>query len=106
MNWKHDPRWAYVLVNLATLLWASNMALGQLLRNDIGPFTLTAARFTVAAIVFSVLARRLPAQERTPGRQWPVLIGMGLTRVSDFSSSLYSGSYLTTATNASLINGM
>ena len=43
MNWRRDPRLAYVLVNLCTLFWATNFALGRLLRDDIGPFTLTAA---------------------------------------------------------------
>jgi drug/metabolite transporter (DMT)-like permease len=105
MNWKNDPRLAYVLVNLSTLLWATNLALGRALRNDIGPFTLTAARFTVAAILFVGLAMRLPAHERRPGRQWPLLLGMGLTGVFGFGSLLYTGLRYTTATNAALING-
>jgi len=105
MNWNNHPRWAYVLVNLATLFWASNFALGRLLRNDIGPFVLTAIRFTIAALILTALASRLPAEERAPGRHWLLLLGMGLTGVFGFSSLLYSGLRFTTATNGSLING-
>jgi drug/metabolite transporter (DMT)-like permease len=105
MNWRRDPRLAYVLVNLCTLFWATNFALGRLLRDDIGPFTLTAARFTVAGVVFTALLLRRPAAERVPGRQWPLLLGMGVTGVFGFGSLLYTGLRTTTATNASLING-
>jgi len=105
MNSKSDPRWAYPLVNLATLLWATNFALGRLFRNEIGPFTLTAARFTVAAIILSIWGSRLPAQERAPGRQSALLFGMGLTGVFGFGWLLYSGLQHTTVTNAALMNG-
>ena len=105
MRWKNDPRLAYLLVNLSALLWATNFALGRLLRNDIGPFTLTVARFTVTAAVFAVILRRLPASERRPGREWPYLLGMGVAGVFGFCSLLYTGPHYTTATNASLING-
>ena len=105
MHWKNDPRLAYLLVNLSALLWASNFVLGRLLRDDIGPFTLTAARFTVTAAVFAVILRRAPASERRPGREWPYLLGMGVAGVFGFCSLLYTGLHFTTATNASLING-
>jgi drug/metabolite transporter (DMT)-like permease len=105
MNSKSDPRWAYPLVNLATLLWATNFALGRLFRNEIGPFTLTAARFTVAAIILSIWGSRLPAQERAPGRQSALLFDMGLTGVFGFGWLLYSGLQHTTVTNAALMNG-
>lgn len=79
-----DPRWAYVLVNLATLFWAGNMTLGRALRDQIGPFTLTAARVGIVAVLFLALLRRLPEEERRPGRAWPCLLGMALTGVAGF----------------------
>jgi drug/metabolite transporter (DMT)-like permease len=100
-----DPRWAYALVNLSCLLWGTNYALGRLLRGSVGPFTLTAARFTVAALIFALLLRRLPAAERRLGRTWPLLLGMGITGVFGFNSLLYSGLRTTTAANAALISG-
>jgi drug/metabolite transporter (DMT)-like permease len=108
---RHDPRLAYLLVNLSTLLWAGNITLGRALRGQVGPFTLTAARVTIAGLLFVLLfARRsaagqLPAAERHPGRDWPLLLGMALTGVLGFPALLYLALQYTTASNASLING-
>jgi len=102
MNWKDDPRWAYALVNLSTLLWASNFILGRMLREEIGPLTLTAARFTVAALLYGP---RLIARERLPRGGWLVMVGMALAGIFGFPSLLYRGLQSTTATNGALING-
>lgn len=102
----HDPRWAYALTNLAAFLWGTNFVLGRLLRADIGPATLTLARFAVAGLVFAWLLRRAPPPERRPGAQWPWLLAMGLTGVVGFTVLLYTGLKFTTAVNAGLINGV
>ena len=105
MNWRHDPRLAYVLVNLCTLFWATNFALGRLFRGDIGPFTLTGARFTVAGVVFTALLLRRPAAEpRTrPPVASPARHGRD-GRVRLRQPALHRPGPAT-ATNASLING-
>lgn len=110
MNWRDDPRWAYLLVNCATLLWGSNIILGRALHDQVGPLTLTAVRFFVAALFFRlVLARSLagplPASEASQGRNWIILLGMALTGVIAFPALLYLALKYTTATNAALING-
>jgi drug/metabolite transporter (DMT)-like permease len=108
---RHDPRLAYLLVNLSTLLWAGNITLGRALRGQVGPLTLTAARVTIAGLLFVLLfarqttAGRLPAAERRPGRDWPLLLAMALTGVLGFPALLYLALQFTTASNASLING-
>ncbi len=113
---RHDPRLAYLLVNLATLLWAGNITLGRALAGQVGPLRLTAARVTIAGLLFVLLfARRsavggqsgggLPAAERRLGRDWPLLLGMALTGVLGFPVLLYLALQYTTASNASLING-
>ena len=108
---RHDPRLAYLLVNLSTLLWAGNITLGRALRGQIGPLTLTAARVTIAGLLFVLLfarqsaAGRLPPAERRPGRDWPLLLAMALTGVLGFPALLYLALQFTTASNASLING-
>lgn len=102
---RHDPRLAYLLVNLSTLLWASNITLGRALRGQVGPLTLTAVRVTVASLLFLALIRRLPPAERRVGREWPYLLGMALTGVFAFPALLYLALQFTTASNASLING-
>jgi len=96
---------ASLLVNLATLLWASNITLGRVLRGQVGPLTLTAVRVTVAGLLFLALMHRLPPAERRAGRDWPLLLGMAFTGVFAFPVLLYFALRFTTASNASLING-
>lgn len=94
------------LVNLATFTWATNMTLGRWLRNDIGPLTLAAARFTIACICFAALLRWQPQEQRRLGRDGWLLLGMALCGVVVFAPTLYLGLRFTTAVNATLINGM
>jgi drug/metabolite transporter (DMT)-like permease len=93
------------LVNLATLTWATNMVLGRWLRDDVGPLTLAAARFSIAAFLFAALLRRLPPGERRLGQDRKLLLGMALSGVVIFAPTLYLGLRYTTALNATLING-
>ena len=93
------------LVNLATITWATNMALGRWLRDDVGPLTLAAARFLIASLLFVALLQRRPAEERRLGRDRWLLLGMALSGVAIFAPTLYLGLRFTTAVNATLING-
>jgi drug/metabolite transporter (DMT)-like permease len=105
---QHDRRnqlLGIALVNLATMTWATNMALGRYLRDDIGPLTLAAGRFLIAVPIYAALLSRQPADARRPGPdRWRLLL-MGLTGVVAFAPTLYLGLRYTTAVNATLING-
>lgn len=70
-----------------------------------GPLTLAALRFTVAALVFLALMRRLPIVERRLGRDRWLLLGMALSGVVVCMPLLYWALHYTTASNAALING-
>lgn len=94
------------MVNVATLTWASNMTLGRYLRDDIGPITLSAVRFLIASSLLTALLSRRPLEERRPGRDRWLLVGMALTGVAVFTPMLYLGLQHTTAVNATLINGI
>jgi drug/metabolite transporter (DMT)-like permease len=93
------------LVNLATLTWATNMALGRWLRADIGPLTLAASRFLIASLIFALLLQRRPVVERRMGKDRWLLMGMALSGVALFAPVLYLGLRFTTTVNATLING-
>jgi drug/metabolite transporter (DMT)-like permease len=93
------------LVNLSTFTWATNMTLGRWLRDDIGPLTLAAARFLIAAAFFAALLQRQPQEERRLGQDRWLLLGMALSGVAVFAPTLYLGLRFTTAVNATLING-
>ncbi len=104
INWREDPRWAYVFVNLSCLMWASNFVLGRTLRGEIGPLMLAVSRFVVASLFYAVILGRSVIRERPPLGQWMLLTAMALTGVLGFPVLLYQGLQLTTATNAVLIN--
>src|SRR5512139_770099 len=104
MNWKEDPRWAYVFVNLSCLLWASNFVLGRSLREEIGPLMLTTSRVAVASLIYAVILGSAAIKERLLFRHWVLLTGMALTGVLGFPFLLYRGLQLTTVTDAVLIN--
>ena len=94
------------LVNLATITWATNMILGRYLRNDIGPLTLAASRFLIASLLFAILLRRRPPEDRRLGPDRWLLLGMAFTGVAVFSPLLYLGLRFTTAINATLISAV
>lgn len=95
-----------VYVNLASFVWATNMVLGRWLRDDIGPISLSAARFVVASMIFAVIIRTLPPAERRCGNDCGMLVLMALTGVVLFSPVLYWGLHYTTAINCILINAL
>ena len=97
--------WGVVLVNVATVAWASNFILGRWLREDIGPLTLTTLRFTAATSLFGLMLKGRPPQERRYGRDKWWLLAMGLAGVVAFSPLLYLGLRYSTAVNSSLIQG-
>jgi drug/metabolite transporter (DMT)-like permease len=97
--------WGVVLVNLATMAWATNAVLGRWLRADVGPLTLTTLRFTVATAFFCILLRGRPPEERRYGKDKWWILAMGLAGVAGFSPLLYLGLRYSTAVNSSLIQG-
>lgn len=97
---------AYLLVNLATLLWAGNVVLGRALHQQIGPWSLTCARASVASCFFAVVLWRRREWVAPPTwRDAGLLLGMALSGVVLFQGLLYTGLHHTTAVNAGLING-
>jgi drug/metabolite transporter (DMT)-like permease len=103
----HHPQAAGIaLVNVATLAWATNMTLGRYLRDDIGPLTLAAARFSVASIIFAAILLRQPPQTRRMGNDRWLLLAMAFSGVVVFSPMLYLGLRHTTVINATLINAL
>lgn len=103
-SWRHRA-WGVILVNLATMVWATNTVLGRWLRGDVGPLTLTALRFTVATAFFSLLLQGRPKEEREYGKDKWWIMAMGLAGVVGFSPLLYLGLRYSTAVNCSLIQG-
>lgn len=103
---RRDTLTGILFVNIATFSWATNIILGRYLRTEIGPFALTAARYLVAALAFTVLLRNAPRKDRSIGTDLRPLLAMALTGIILFAPLLYFGLRYTTAVNSTLINGM
>jgi drug/metabolite transporter (DMT)-like permease len=104
---RHNAIQGILFVNLATLLWASNIVVGRTLASSIGPLTLSAARFSLGGLFFALLLFRNTSEEKRPSspqERW-LFFGMALVGVVAFSPLLYLGLRYTTAANAALING-
>ncbi|PKL25814.1 MAG: hypothetical protein CVV47_04000 [Spirochaetae bacterium HGW-Spirochaetae-3] len=103
---RRDTIRGIVLVNIATCAWATNIILGRYLRGQIGPLTLTAARYGVASVVFALLLRGKPVADRRVGTDLRILTLMALTGIVLFAPALYFGLRFTTAINGTLINSV
>lgn len=97
----------YLVVIMALLIWGTNMVLGRYLADKVPPFTLTAARFTVAV---PFLVALVFLRSRRPWRlnrdQFRVLAVMSAFGVFAFTPLLYFGLHFTTAINAGVINAV
>ena len=99
-----SDRRAFLLVNLATLIWASNITLGRALRADIGPILLTFFRVLIASLVFAFVLRRELGPKLFQG--WPILLAMAATGIAGFPVILYWSVQYTTAVNAGFITAV
>lgn len=87
------------------LFWAGNFVIGRLVRDDIGPISLSFWRWVIA---FCVL---LPFTYKHIKRDWllykqhiPFIVKTSLIGVASFNTLIYLGLHGTTATNALLLN--
>ncbi len=109
MKGQDDQRWGYLLVNLATLFWAGNIAVGRSLREAITPFGMVAIRASLAAIIYALLLatlyrNQLPDRQQGNRRQWLLYLGMAITGVYLYPVMMYLALRYTTAIHAALIN--
>ncbi|HUL93505.1 MAG TPA: DMT family transporter [Burkholderiales bacterium] len=97
--------YAFMLLALATLLWAGNWVLGRGLRDVFEPAALNLWRWLIAALALAPFAlpglrARLPAIRRSAG----LLLMLSLLGVALFQWLVYEGLKTTTAVNAVLLN--
>lgn len=97
----------YVLLSLASLLWAGNMVVGRGMRGDIPPVAMAFWRWTIAfALVLPFTWRTLWDGRDKILRDWRVLALLGFVGICCFNTMCYIGLTMTTATNASLFNSI
>ncbi|HEX6989361.1 MAG TPA: DMT family transporter [Bacillota bacterium] len=92
----------YLLLALTPLLWAVNWVLARLIVQDVSPVVLTAARWTLAAALLGVMARRdlFPLPGRRDLARMAVLGWIG---IAGYTVVQYTALEHTTAVNGSLV---
>lgn len=95
---------AAILLVLTTMIWGGNAVAGKFAVGHISPLLLTCARWTLAAAILLVFARRHLAAD------WPLIRGrlvylglMGALGFAGFNGLLYSSLKYTTAINVTII---
>lgn len=104
MSARKPDWWALSAVTSAALLWSSSYAVTKEVLREVGPLTIGAVRFTLAAALLAVLVRTVRARPATPDpRQRRLLWCSGLLGITVYFILENVGVDLSTASDASLI---
>ena len=95
-----------LFVNLATVCWATNFTAARWVHAEVGPFTLSAVRYSIATIALAFMLRRFETGQIKPGKDIWLLLVMGIGGIAAFSGLVYWGLHFTTASYGALINGL
>lgn len=88
---------------LAPLLWSGNFVVGKVLIEAFPPFTLSALRWTIGALVLAPLVAFRPLELRKVRPWLPGIAALAVTGVLLYSALVYAALRDTTAVNATLI---
>ena len=98
-----SSRPAYLALALAPLLWAGNLVVGKALADALPPFTLSAVRWAIGALVLLPFVLSKPQDLKPPKHLWPGLVVLGITGVTLYSALLYAALPHTATLNAALL---
>ncbi len=97
----------YLCLVIVPFLWGTNIVLGKVLVGDIPPLTLTAVRFTVAAILLLLILRCFDKKTGSLERKHYLYLAlMGVIGIAGFNGLLYAGLQYTTSTNGAVVNAL
>ncbi len=97
----------YLLLALATLLWAGNFVLGRAVSGEVPPVGLAFWRWFGGALIIAPFA--LPHLRRdwaAVRASWPIVLTLGLLGIAVFNTLIYVGLGRTTAINALLFQSI
>jgi drug/metabolite transporter (DMT)-like permease len=95
----------YLLLSLASFLWAGNWIVGRAVRDAMPPVALTFWRWAVAALLLAPVALpRLAGKGALLRRHWQLLFLLGFSGVALFQAFVYTGLRYTTSVNGVLMN--
>ena len=97
----------YVLLCVASMLWAGNLVVGRAMRAEIPPVAMSFWRWTIAfLLILPFTYRDVWSKRASIARAWPVLTLLGLVGIGLFNTMCYIALTMTTATNATLFNSV
>jgi drug/metabolite transporter (DMT)-like permease len=97
-------RTAYLLLTGMAICFGGTWVAGKVAVDEIGPFTLAAARFGIAAILIYTYARLRGTAVRLPKRgDLPVILAMGLTAIAGYNVLFLTGLTLAPASDGAII---
>ncbi len=88
-----------LLLTVPPLLWAGNVVLGRLVRDDIPPFTLNFLRWVLAFLILLPLARWVLRREAGMWPHWRRFALLGLLGVGLYNTLQYLALQTSTALN-------
>lgn len=99
-----NQRLAHIYLMVATIFWAGNVVFGQLLIQSLGPWTISAVRWTIASLLLLPIVLRKEKQAfKKIFSQWPILVILGVTGIAAFNSLAYEALQYTTPLKITLI---
>ena len=97
----------YFLLALSSLFWSFNHIVGRAIGGHVPPFAISALRWTIPSVLLLVFARRAIVNDWPAMRtSWKILLWLGLTGGTLFTSLQYLGLQHTSALNVSVLNSL
>jgi drug/metabolite transporter (DMT)-like permease len=97
----------YLLLALTSLFWSGNHVVGRAIGGHVPPFAISALRWVIPSLLLLAFARRTIANDWPAMRaSWKILLWLGLTGGTMFTSLQYVGLQYTSALNVSVLNSL
>ena len=105
---ERTARWTnalpYLLLVIATLLWAGNFIAGRLLRDEVPPVALSFWRWALALVVLlPASAAQLRQHRRLILHEWKLITALGASGIATYSVFVYTALAVNPAINAALV---
>lgn len=98
---------AYLIMVLATLMWAGNAVAGRLVIGQASPMVVTCLRWVLVMAVLGVVnGRAVMAEWHALAPRWLYLLAMGGLGFTAFNALFYEAAHRTSAVNLGVIQGI
>jgi drug/metabolite transporter (DMT)-like permease len=91
---------AYIFLLITTFGWAGNAVIAKYAVGHVGPFGLSAARWTLAlSLIVAISVPQIRRDWPEIRKHWPLLLGYGMVGFAGFNALLYTALKYTSAIN-------